>query len=88
MKKRGLIFFVALALLLPATWAWGYEPGKGLSTKPQGAALRAPGGDAQNGGSLSKEPTEPDRHDHDALKDAEVPYIGIEEQLGIMFPSI
>lgn len=85
-KKRRFIFFVALALLLPATWAWGHEPGKGQSTKPQGAALRASGGDAQNGGSLSREPTEPDRHDHDALKDAEAPYIGIEEQLGGYVP--
>ncbi len=72
-KKRGLIFFVALALLLPATWAWGHEPGKGQPTKPQGAALRAPGGDAQNGGALSREPTE-------------APYIGIEEQLGGYVP--
>ena len=86
MKKRGLIFFVALALLLPATWAWGHEPGKEQSIKPQGAALRAPGGDAQNGGSLSQEPTEPNQHDHDVLKDAEVPYIGIEEQLGGYVP--
>lgn len=55
-KKKGLIFFVALVLLLPSGWAWGHGPG------------------------------EKGDHDHDVLKDAEVPYIGIEEQLGSYVP--